>query len=1165
MVPPRDDMGDERNLGGQSPDPWQIAVPESRWPAALLVVAAIAGLVAYLLLRDVAFPTASVKFKIDRATAVDKARTFWAARGVDLQGYWQVITFSLDGSAKDYIDQKAGLATLNRLAQREISVWQWQVRFFKPLQQEEFETTFDVNGRIVGFNHVVPEAARGAELSEEEARQTAVLYLRQGQGTDLDDYTLLESSRAARPNRVDYSFTWERRDFKIADGTYRLTVVVRGDEVAYYHEGLKIPEEWFNDQRRVGERSNLLGTVGSFLDFILFAALAIAFLLEMRARRLRWRFAILVAAVVVVVVTAAGLNDLPLRIADYDTTKSMAAYLLEIFIPGLFGVVGAAIYIAWQGTTGEALWRRMWPERISPTGLTTRQGLRSRSYVAAILVGYALGIFWMGYALTFYRAGQDYFAVWVPVDVPYDDILSTWLPWLYPMTVGAWAAINEETFYRLFSISLLRRYLRFPWLAALIPGVIWASLHAWYPQQPFFIRVLELSVVGLVLGLAFLRYGVLATITAHYLYNAAVTGPVIWEAGTGAARAGLIFVLALPALTLLPAVWDRLHGRRLLLPADFPAEPEPAAPPVAGTCRAGTGMAGELEVRYAPVHRLPARVLAIVVVAAAFALAFLIAVTPPHLGSFLNVAIGRDQAVKAARDELERLGFSPVPASPRPAWRSRGGQVQALDEYRVSVEFAPLVGGDDTAYLARELGVARADRFLGERLPTFAWHVRWWRPEQEERFEVWIDPAGRPVRMDHTLEEKAGGGKGGVTAARTLAERTLVEELGVALDRVNLVNTSSEERPARTDYTFTWERKEQKVGEGALRHYVTVKGGTVGAYGTYFKVPEAYIRQRAETTAWRVISEAGRDYLPSAAALVVLVIFILRFRAGRINLRLACTLGGIMAGVGLVGWLNESPLFFFDYRYTESLTSYVVRRVVMEPEAMAWAFASWAMIGGVVAALYREAFPGEMPLEQQLVRWRERLSADGVRGTRVALLALAACPLYYGALALAGWAWVLWLPEEAGGPEAPYHLLNPALHVLAALTQSIESTMFYGTGLALVAALLRRYVRQWNRILITVGIGAFVYGVLGSSTPLQGALSGIQTLLFVAGAGWLTVKVFRHDAVACLVTLFTVFMVGHGLNLISFSAFWYAAGGWIILVLGLVPIVLTLWLGCRSR
>jgi hypothetical protein len=132
------------------------------------------------------------------------------------------------------------------------------------------------------------------------------------------------------------------------------------------------------------------------------------------------------------------------------------------------------------------------------------------------------------------------------------------------------------------------------------------------------------------------------------------------------------------------------------------------------------------------------------------------------------------------------------------------------------------------------------------------------------------------------------------------------------------------------------------------------------------------------------------------------------------------------------------------------------------------------------------------------------------------------------------------------------------LPVLTALTDSVEAALWHGLSLALIASLLVLYVRRRERMLALVIGGASIYGALGSRTLEAALLNGSATLLLTIAGGWLVVKVLRHDVVAYVVILFTLFMVQHGLSLIRFSAPWYAASGWVILGLGLLPVVLSL-------
>jgi hypothetical protein len=1103
-------------------------------PFLLIALLGAVGLLTFLRFYETAFPTASIDFQIRRGEALEIAQEFWRKQGHNLSDYRSAVTFRADHSAKDYIEQQAGLATLNRLAKGEISVWRWRVRFFVPLQKEEFGATFDPSSRLVGFYHAIPEEEPGAKLDVETAQRLAEHYLQEDHGLDLSGYKLVDSSSHERDDRVDHYFTWERRDFKIGEATYRLHVGIQGDEISSYWEGLKIPEAWFIAQHKESERGGLLGTIGLAFNFVLTAAMAVAFLLQMRAGLIHWRFAIALALIVITTLAVAGLNDFPLRMADYPTTSSLPGHIIQYLLSGLLGLSYTGIIIALQGSTGESLARGLWPERIPLTRFTTRRGLCSRELVVAIIVGYFLAAFQLGYVMAFYRLGQDHFGVWVPVDIPYNDILSTALPWIYPMTVGASAAINEEIFFRLFSGSLVKRHLRIKWLAALVPGVIWASLHGWYPQQPFFIRVVELTVVGFILGLVFLRYGVLATITSHYLYNAVVTGSLIWETGELYPRLAMAFVIALPALMLLPAAISLLWRRKLLSFEDFLPEEKvvvPAPPPAVTP----------------PTHRkvvpLTKKALTIAGVLALLGLVLIIASPAPHLGDFLDVGIGRGEAQRIATKYLTELGLP-------------------TQDFQTVSNFTTLVGGDDPQYLIENLGIEGAERFLESQLPTYGWHVRFWQPEKKEEIRVWIDPSSQPIAVRHTLEEEAPGANLAMEEAQEIAENFLDKFQGITLAECELVDSSSQERAARTDHYFTWERKDQPVGEGALRHYVTVQGDRIGAYGSYLKTPEAWQREQAKWTAWRAIVSGIKSYLPTGLAFLCLILFVLRFRVNKLNLRFALIVALGMTVLDLLGRLNNLSTFFLGYRHTQSLADYLIRYIVGFPQELAYTFGYWCVLGGLAEALYREAFVKEIPIPLQLSPWR-RWSSAGWR--EAALLGLLAYPLWWGAMNLGRWVRATLAPSSMAGPGAPTGLLNPFLPTLAALTDSLSSTLYYCAILALAVSLLRRYLKQPAWIGSLLVLAAVAWNCISAESWAELAVEGMVTLLMALGIWGLVRNYFRHNVWAYLVAGYTAFMLEDSLDLIGHSYSWYVLNGWLILVLALLPCLVAMAIHLRFR
>ena len=85
-----------------------------------------------------AFPEASVDFKVSRADAQVRAKQFVEGLGENLNGYESTIVFDVDENAKTYLERELGLQQANQLMSGQLNIWYWDVRFFRPKQEEEF-------------------------------------------------------------------------------------------------------------------------------------------------------------------------------------------------------------------------------------------------------------------------------------------------------------------------------------------------------------------------------------------------------------------------------------------------------------------------------------------------------------------------------------------------------------------------------------------------------------------------------------------------------------------------------------------------------------------------------------------------------------------------------------------------------------------------------------------------------------------------------------------------------------------------------------------------------------------------------------------------------------------------------------------------------------------
>src|SRR6266849_915533 len=193
-----------------------------------------------------AFPEASVNFQVSREEALARAQKFVTGLGENVSEYQSAIVFDVDDNAKTYLEREVGLQQANRLMSSELNIWYWNVRFFRPRQEEEFFVRVNPAGEIVGYDHKVEEARAGATLDRAAAETAAREFLHSKMGKDLVNWDFLseEANSSKKPNRLDWSFTWEKHDFRVKDAPDRLGVTLQGDRAGSTKEFLQVPEAW---------------------------------------------------------------------------------------------------------------------------------------------------------------------------------------------------------------------------------------------------------------------------------------------------------------------------------------------------------------------------------------------------------------------------------------------------------------------------------------------------------------------------------------------------------------------------------------------------------------------------------------------------------------------------------------------------------------------------------------------------------------------------------------------------------------------------------------------------------------------------------------------------------------------------------------------------------
>src|SRR3954451_21650826 len=312
----------------------------------LAICAAIFAGSLYVILNwfTAAFPEASIDFRYDRSASRPLAERVLRDQQIDAAGMKHTATFDSDELAAIFLERSLGLEHANALMRRDVHIWYWHHRWFRPLQEEEYAVEVAPTGEIVAFSRHLPESRALPFVTVAQAQQLAEQFLARN-GAPLAGLTLVAQSERNLPHRVQRIFTWESKSIHPAGAPYRFVVNVDGNIVSAYSQRVKVPEQW---QRTYSElRSKNLAAGNVDLIFLILTGLAALwpFITQLIRGNMRIRFLLAIGLTTIVLVFGVSLNQFPIALAGYDTTMSYPTFLGTMIFGSLIQGIGMGILL----------------------------------------------------------------------------------------------------------------------------------------------------------------------------------------------------------------------------------------------------------------------------------------------------------------------------------------------------------------------------------------------------------------------------------------------------------------------------------------------------------------------------------------------------------------------------------------------------------------------------------------------------------------------------------------------------------------------------------------------------------------------------------------------------------------------------------------------------
>jgi len=498
-----------------------------------------------------------IELPVTKKEALAAAEAYLKEKGVDTRKYSKAVVFESDDWPDRYLQKTIGAsAEEDFIKSHDYDLFYWRIRFFRQFQKEEY--TLDISCKskdVIAFDHSIEDIEPRPEFGKEEAKKQAEAFLAKTCGLNLGEFDFHEEQVKRYEKRVDYYFSWEKKGvyipWKEHEGSAKLLtgVTVSGFEVRdFYKSNLDIPEKF----RRYVENQFSIGEYLYSFYFIIFTVmltLAISVLLKLRHNlsvRISKRWFFCLGGIFFLANILYILNQFQQLLAVYPTSASLNSFISVYLIKSLINFAFLAASLVICGLAGEIICTQVF-EKSKHISLLhyIKSNFYNRSVARSILLGYLLFLIFLGLQAGILYLGERYCGVWKEW-IRLTELSTAYLPVLTALIIGLTASMREEITFRLFGIGFFSKQLKNTVLAVILTSFIWGLGHSAYAVFPVWFRVMEVGLLGLLFGFIFIKYGIIAAIVAHYLFDVfwGVSPYILGRASSGLLVNSLLILVA---------------------------------------------------------------------------------------------------------------------------------------------------------------------------------------------------------------------------------------------------------------------------------------------------------------------------------------------------------------------------------------------------------------------------------------------------------------------------------------------------------------------------------------------------------------------------------------------------------------------------------------------
>lgn len=501
----------------------------------------------------------------------------------DASDFYNDAIFIYDYSGLDYLMGAFGVKPVIDMGREErLPLSYWQFDFYrnvpKDQQQETFRVRVSPSGKLFGFMHALPDSAAGDTLSAEAALQMAQRSLQSWPGLQVADFKLEQSSSTKKVKRTDHKLVFARTHASLGEGTEVLEVHVAGAQLAGVIHWFRDPQNFVAASGVVGPTSLIINTISVVVYVVLLFVALVAFLRKYHEGEIGVKTGLWLGGLVFFALLVFTFNiwermgyGMGLGPISPLYTKLIAA-ALQI----LFGYILMTLMVLSTWTVGEQFVRADRPRLLSGVESVFNRRWITKNIGRELPVGFAFGLMIFGLTQFLIHVMIHNFGALPRLSYNSISAFEGYLPFLGIAIFMLLTALFDELVFRLFLISSLRRMLKSAVVAIIVAGVLYGFFLVFFSDTYGF-RPVSFSLVpsiafGLLQGIIFWRYGLLASMTSGAVVSALnQIGPLLGSQSpffTGSAIAGIALLLGVLVVGLVGA-W---RGKEF----EYTPEAEPA-------------------------------------------------------------------------------------------------------------------------------------------------------------------------------------------------------------------------------------------------------------------------------------------------------------------------------------------------------------------------------------------------------------------------------------------------------------------------------------------------------------------------------------------------------------------------------------------------------------